>query len=250
MSEYEPDPTTSALLEPEILFENDELLVMNKPAGLLVHRSKLDIHEKRFALQWLRDHVGYHVYPLHRLDKGTSGALAFAKSPAAASKWSALWQTPSVSKSYIALVRGWPTSDMSIDHDLRDPDSPPDSERKPAQSKLSRLQRFLIPEKIDRYPESRFALVELSPITGRRHQLRQHCKHIAHPIIGDVRYGKGNYNRWLAGMLGTNQLLLHAKQLAFEEGKRKVTITAPIDERWTRLPSTISGLSASSILPS
>jgi tRNA pseudouridine65 synthase len=235
MSEYEPDPTTSAVREPEILFENDELLVMNKPAGLLVHRSKLDAHEKRFALQWLRDHVGYHVYPLHRLDKGTSGALAFAKSPTAANKWSALWQTPSVTKHYTALVRGWPTSDMHIDHELRDPDSPPDSERKPAKSKLSLLQRFLIPEKIDRYPESRFALVELSPITGRRHQLRQHCKHIAHPIIGDVRYGKGSYNRWLAGILGANQLLLHAERITFNENSGKVMITAPLDKNWGRV---------------
>jgi tRNA pseudouridine65 synthase len=237
MSEYEPDPTTSAVREPEILFENDELLVMNKPAGLLVHRSKLDAHEKRFALQWLRDHVGYHVYPLHRLDKGTSGALAFAKSPTAASKWSALWQTPSVSKSYMAMVRGWPASNITIDSALRDPDSPPDGERKPAKSELSRLQRFLIPQKIDRYPESRFALVELNPITGRRHQLRQHCKHISHPIIGDVRYGKGNYNRWLTGILGCNQLLLHAQQITFKEGNGKLTITAPIDEKWTRLLS-------------
>jgi tRNA pseudouridine65 synthase len=88
MSEYEPAPARHAPSEPEILFESDELIIMNKPAGLLVHRSKLDAYEKRFALQWLRDHVGYHVYPLHRLDKGTSGALTFAKTSVAASKWS------------------------------------------------------------------------------------------------------------------------------------------------------------------
>ena len=237
MSEHEPQPATSAVREPEILFENDELLVMNKPAGLLVHRSKIDAHEKRFALQWLRNHVGYHVYPLHRLDKGTSGALAFAKTAATARRWSDLWHTQAVTKDYLALVRGWPHAEVTIDHPLREPDSAPDSERKAAKSQLRVLQKFLVPETIDRYPESRFALVELSPITGRRHQLRQHCKHIAHPIIGDVRYGKGNYNRWLAGMLGTNQLLLHAKQITFNEDNDIVKITAPLDKSWTRLLS-------------
>lgn len=237
MSEYEPAPARHAPSEPEILFESDELIIMNKPAGLLVHRSKLDAYEKRFALQWLRDHVGYHVYPLHRLDKGTSGALTFAKTSVAASKWSSLWHTEAVTKHYLALVRGWPHSEFTIDYALREPDSAPDSERKRAQSELTVLQRFLVPETIDRYPESRFALVELHPITGRRHQLRLHCKHISHPIIGDVRYGKGNYNRWLSNLLGTNQLLLHAQRIILKHHGDSAAITAPLDENWNRLLS-------------
>lgn len=217
---------------PEVIYEDDALIAINKPAGMLVHRSKLDAHETRFALQWVRDRIGQRIYPLHRLDKATSGVLAFAKSPEMARYWSEAWHTDAVKKHYLALVRGWPTAEGTINHPLRDPDSAPDSAKKNAETTFTTINKSLINIKIDRYEMSRFALVLLSPVTGRRHQLRQHLKHLNHPIIGDVRYGKGTYNRWAREQFGEARLFLHAHQLLLNDGDRSITITAPLNQHW------------------
>jgi len=199
---------------------------------MLVHRSKLDAHETRFALQWVRDHIGQRIYPLHRLDKATSGVLVFAKSPEAARHWSEAWHTDAVKKHYLALVRGWPAAEGTISHPLRDPDSAPDSPKKQSETTFKTIDKSLINIKIDRYDRSRFALVRLSPITGRRHQLRQHLKHLNHPIIGDVRYGKGTYNRWARDQFGEARLFLHAHQLVLSDDNKSITITAPLNQHW------------------
>ena len=218
------DPTWEI---PQVIYSDDNLVAINKPPGMLVHRTKLDAHETVFALQWVRDHVGQRVYPLHRLDKATSGVLAFAKSSEVARHWSDAWHTDAVHKDYLALVRGWPNSEGTIDHPLRDPDSAAGSPRKEAETTFKVINNYLINIKIDRYPMSRFSLLQLSPRTGRRHQLRQHLKHINHPIIGDVRYGKGTYNRWARDQFGETRLFLHAHQLRLNDGVTRITITAP-----------------------
>ena len=223
------DPNLTA---PRVIYSDDSLIAINKPPGMLVHRTKLDAHETRFALQWVRDHIGQHVYPLHRLDKATSGVLVFAKSPEIARYWSEAWHTDAIDKHYLALVRGWPVSEGTINHPLRDPDSAPDSLKKEAETAFISIRNYLINSKIDRYEMSRFALLQLRPITGRRHQLRQHLKHINHPIIGDVRYGKGTYNRWAREHLGEARLFLHAHQLQLNDGATSITITAPPDAHW------------------
>lgn len=217
---------------PDVIYQDDQLIAINKPAGMLVHRSKLDAHETRFALQWVRDHIGQRVYPLHRLDKATSGVLAFAKSPEVARHWSQAWHTNAVHKTYLALVRGWPDSEGTINHPLRDPDSAPNSPKKEAKTTFKTLNKYLINNKIDRYDMSRFSLLGLHPITGRRHQLRQHLKHINHPIIGDVRYGKGTYNRWARDQFGEARLFLHAHQLHLNDANTDITITATPNTYW------------------
>lgn len=223
------DPTWEI---PQVIYSDDNLVAINKPPGMLVHRTKLDAHETVFALQWVRDHVGQRVYPLHRLDKATSGVLVFAKSPEVARHWSEIWHTDAVQKHYVALVRGWPEDAGSINHPLRDPDSAPDSIKKEAETTFNIIDKYLINIEIDRYPMSRFGLLALSPITGRRHQLRQHLKHINHPIIGDVRYGKGTYNRWAREQFGQARLFLHAHQLQLNDNTNHISITAEPNAHW------------------
>jgi tRNA pseudouridine65 synthase len=202
-----------------ILFRDDWLVVVDKPTGLLVHRSPVDARETRFAVQILRDQLGRHVYPVHRLDKGTSGALVFALDPATARAMSEAFAGATVEKSYLALVRGWPDGQGEIDRALRPvedealPTRP--SEARLARTSYERLATFEIPHRVDRYPTSRYALLRLTPHTGRRHQLRRHLAHLSHPIVGDSTYGKGAHNRLFVRLYGVRRLMLACVQLEF-----------------------------------
>jgi tRNA pseudouridine65 synthase len=202
-----------------ILYADDALVVVNKPSGLLVHRSPIDRHETRFAVQLLRNQLGRRVHPVHRLDKGTSGALVFALDRSNAGTLAAAFATQQVRKSYLAIVRGWPAESGTIEHALeavQDPYAPAgDGVAKPARTDFRTLTTVELPHRVDRYPTSRYALLELQPETGRRHQLRRHLAHISHPIIGDSTYGKGRHNRLFADSFGVNRLLLACVKLQF-----------------------------------
>ena len=217
-----------------ILFRDDWLVVVDKPAGLLVHRSPVDARETRFAVQILRDQLGRYVYPVHRLDKGTSGALVFALDPAAARVMSEAFAGATVGKSYLALVRGWPDGYGEIDHSLRlvEDDVLPAGRSEPQSARTSyeRLATFEIPYRVDRYPTSRYALLRLSPHTGRRHQLRRHLAHLSHPIVGDSTYGKGAHNRLFARLYGVRRLLLACVRLEFPHPvtRQPLRVLAPL----------------------
>ena len=197
-----------------ILWRDAHLIVVQKPAGWLVHRTRLDAHEDRFVMQTLRDQIGQHVYPVHRLDKGTSGVLVLGLSSAVAASLGQAFARRQVGKRYVAMVRGWPSPQTVIDHALRPDDAPQDAPAQPARTVLHRLATWSLPVPVDRYATTRVALVEAWPQTGRRHQIRRHLKHLAHPIIGDATHGKGAHNRWWAERLGCNRLWLHAAALA------------------------------------
>lgn len=202
-----------------ILYRDDAIVVIDKPSGLLVHRSPIDRHETRFAVQLLRDQLGRRVYPVHRLDKGTSGALAFALDKATAAALAEQFGDQRVRKTYVAIVRGWPPTVGLVDHPLeavRDAYAPPaDTGPKPCRTAFRTLATVELPVRVDRYPTSRYALVELEPETGRRHQLRRHLAHLSHPIIGDSTYGKGRHNRLFATDYGVSRLLLACVALEF-----------------------------------
>ena len=196
-------------------------MAIDKPAGLLVHKSDIDRHETQFAVQLLRDQIGQHVYPIHRLDKGTSGILLFALDAQTCAHVVNQFTEASVTKHYTAIVRGWPTSSQHIDHPLtriKDPYDKPREKCEPqsAQTDVRVLNKVSLPLPVDKYPEARYALVEATPLTGRRHQIRRHLKHIAHPIIGDVRYGKGPHNRFFREHLGIGRMLLACTALQFQ----------------------------------
>ncbi|MBW8327634.1 MAG: pseudouridylate synthase [Thiobacillus sp.] len=201
-----------------ILYRDDSLVAIHKPAGLLVHRSVLDRHETRFALQILRDQIGQKVYPVHRLDKGTSGVLLFALDREAGRLLTSQFERGEVIKRYLAVVRGHPPESGEIDHPLArmaDEHSgiTASAAAQPAQTRYRRLATVELPVRVDRYPSSRYALVELHPLTGRWHQLRRHMKHIAHPIIGDATHGKGRHNRLFQELFGYQRLLLAATDM-------------------------------------
>lgn len=221
-----------------ILFQDDQLIAIHKPSGLLVHRSEIDRHETRFALQEVRDQIGQRVHAIHRLDKGTSGILLFGLHPDGARAVSMQFEAGTVRKRYLAIVRGWPDQVGEIDHPLsrqyddyeRSPDqiAPPQD----ARTRYRRMATVTLPHQVDRYPSSRYALLELDPITGRKHQLRRHLKHLAHPIIGDATYGKGRHNRLFTELFGSQRLLLACTQLAFDHPitRERVTLGCPLSE--------------------
>ncbi len=204
-----------------ILYRDEHLIAVHKPAGLLVHRTGIDRHETRFAVQMLREQCGRFVYPLHRLDKGTSGVLVFAFNGDVARGLGAAFETGAVRKVYRAVVRGWPDEYGEIDHPLarvRDDYGDGRGEAGPPQEAVTRYRRLAaweIPHQVDRYPTSRYALLELEPLTGRRHQLRRHMKHIAHPIIGDATYGQGRHNRLFQALFDSRSMLLACTRIEF-----------------------------------
>lgn len=217
-------------------------MVVDKPAGLLVHRTGLDAGETQFALQLLRDQLGRPVWPAHRLDKGTSGVLLFALDADTARVLGQAFEAPdAVHKTYQAVVRGWPADSGLIDHPLRRLEDDARADRvdvQEAQTRYRTLERYELPLPYGGFPTTRCALVELQPLTGRRHQLRRHMKHIAHPIIGDATHGKGALNRAIAEWLGMQRLWLHALriELTHPATGHTLAIEAPLDEVWLRWP--------------
>lgn len=230
------NPLTPAVAAPlDILYRDDSLVAINKPSGLLVHRSPIDKHETRFAIQQLRDQIGQRVYPIHRLDKPTSGVLLFAFDSTTVKQVSADWQQ--ARKTYLAIVRGHAPEHVFIDHPLRyELDGLGDADKshaplQEAQTDVRRLASTELDVAIDRYPTSRYSLVQCQPRTGRKHQLRRHLKHISHPIIGDAKHGKGKHNRYFASQLNAPRLLLAATQLQLTHPMTQapLIINAPLE---------------------
>lgn len=229
-----------------IIYQDDYLVAINKPVGLLVHRSPIDRHETRFALQLLRDQLGQRVYPVHRLDKPTSGVLLFALDSATAATIGKAFMEERVEKRYLAVVRGWPAETGEIDHPLRDDPDPRAGARRgdvphPARTSFQRLATCELDAALDgRHPTSRYALMALRPHTGRRHQLRKHMKHISHPIIGDAKHGKGVHNRYFAEALGCPRLLLHCASMSLQHptGGSALDLVAPLDDSFSALLQT------------
>lgn len=206
--------------ELEILYRDPDLVAVHKPAGLLVHRSLIDKRETRFLLQQLRDQIGQRVYPVHRLDKATSGVLLLALDPGTARALTAQFTAGAVHKTYRAIVRGYVEPGALIDYPLREePDPLTDAHadaNKPSQPALTHYERLAqveLSEPVGRYQSARYSLVRLHPRTGRRHQLRRHMKHIFHPIIGDTTHGDGAHNRFFRERFDNRRLLLEAKAL-------------------------------------
>jgi tRNA pseudouridine65 synthase len=236
------------MLEPlPVLYLDERMVVVDKPSGLLVHRSPIDRHETRFALQIVRDQLGRRVYPVHRLDKGTSGVLALALDREAAAQLSRAFATRDVGKTYVALVRGWPDEAGTIDRALAavedDVVGPQSQEARAAATVYRRLATYELPVRVDRYPSSRYALLELSPLTGRRHQIRRHLAGASHPIVGDSTYGKGRHNRLFAERFGVRRLLLACTRLEFASTPGRdepLRIDAPLAAEFAALLATLA----------
>lgn len=263
-----------------ILYQDEFMVAVDKPAGLFVHRSYMDKDEIYFALQLVRDQVGQYVYPVHRLDRPTSGVLLFALTKDVATKLNEAFANKSsqtglkselkldqqekteelstdeniercdlaMVKSYYALVRGHLAvpADL-IDHALKEKlDKLGDknvSRDKPAQSAQSYYQvkqQGSLPIKVGKFDSVRYSLVEVRPITGRRHQIRRHLAHLRHPILGDINYGDNKQNPFFIEHFGFKRLMLHAKSLEFNHpiSNKRIKISAPFDGEWQRIFTT------------
>lgn len=203
-----------------ILYQDQWLVAINKPVGLLVHRSLIDKHETQFAVQLLRDQIGQKVYPVHRLDRPTSGVLLFALEVDTARALTEQFTQGLVQKTYLALVRGFCEPVGVIDYALKEElDAIADAKadpHKPAQTAITyyrNLESFELPLASAKHSSSRYSLLELQPKTGRKHQLRRHLKHIFHPILGDTTHGDGKQNRLFREQFACERLLLHAATL-------------------------------------
>ena len=208
----------------EILYEDDSLIAINKPHGLLVHRTKIAADATEFAVQLLRDQIGQRVFPVHRLDRKTSGVLLFAKTEAANSYMQQRFLNKELSKTYHALVRGYTKAEGTIDYALTDASN----KTKAAVTHYKMLEQYELDLPFGKHNTSRYSLVELAPETGRFHQLRKHMAHIFHPIIGDRPHGCNKQNRLWKEKYGMDKMLLHASRLEFRnENGLDITIAAP-----------------------
>jgi tRNA pseudouridine65 synthase len=210
------DERNEAHFEPalRLLYQDESCVVVDKPSGVIVHRGWAN--DDRDLLRMTRDAVGRYVYPLHRLDRGASGCVLFALDEHAARRLNQSFAEASIGKRYLALTRGHPPLAGLIDHAVP---RAPGEERVPAQTEFARLGTF-----------ERYALVLALPRTGRLHQIRRHLKHLSCPLIGDVKYGKGEHNRWFREQYGFERLALHAAALRFLHPVtgQLVTVRAPL----------------------
>ncbi len=228
----------------EILYQDEHLVAINKPSGLLVHKSPIDKHETRFALQEVRNQIGQYVYPIHRLDKPTSGVLLFALSKEVAQIMADAFRANEVKKEYLAIVRGYTEERATVDYPLKQMLDTKEEKRlgitkeeQDAQTSYERLGTIELPFPVSRYPVARYSLVRLKPLTGRKHQLRRHMKHIFHPIVGDTKHGRGEHNKLFREKFDMHRLLLHAHMTRFEHpvSKEPIEIHAPFDNVFIKL---------------
>jgi tRNA pseudouridine65 synthase len=216
-----------------IIFRSANLVAINKPHGLLVHRSPIASDASEFAVQLLRDQLGQRVFPVHRLDRKTGGVLLFALDETMNSLMQQQFAVGTVNKTYLAIVRGYTPDQQEIDYPLRRDDGTVQD----AVTVFKTLQRTEVPIPFGKHATSRYSLVELTPATGRMHQLRKHMAHILHPIIGDRPHGCNKQNRLFLEQFGMNTMLLHANQIQFNHplSNEVITIQAPLQTEFSRM---------------
>jgi len=215
----------------EVIYEDENLIAINKPHGLLVHKSKLAADAKEFALQMLRDQLGQRVYPAHRLDRKTSGVLLFSKNKEADRFVQHQFMNHQVEKTYFALVRGHLFDSGIINYPIgEDP-----SKRKDAITKYEVTQHFEIPVPLGKHDTSRYSLLRVMPTTGRFHQIRKHLSHIFHPIIGDRPHGCSKQNRMWKHEFSMETMMLHASSLTIKlPDERLINIKASLSPEFLR----------------
>ncbi|MFW5908825.1 MAG: pseudouridine synthase [Desulfosalsimonas sp.] len=223
----------------EILYIDRDLVAVNKPSGLMVHRARGAPQETNFALQILRDMLGHRVYPVHRLDKPTSGVLVFGRHPEAASLLAQAFSNSRVYKCYLAVVRGHAEREGIIDKPLvkyRENKIRTKNSR-PAITRYMRIGTIELPYPVGPYLTARYSLLLVVPETGRFHQIRRHLQHIAHPVIGDRVHGDSAHNRFFSDAFNCSRLLLAAVQLVFNHPytARKTSIHAALDTTFSKI---------------
>lgn len=222
----------------EIIYRDEHLIAINKPHGLLVHRSPIAADASEFALQLLRDQIGMKVNPVHRIDRKTGGVLLFAFNKEVEIAMQKAFMENQVSKKYLAIVRGHTPDAEDIDYPLRKENGT----LQDAFTSYITLKRAELDIALGKHPTSRYSLVEAVPATGRMHQLRKHLSHIFHPIIGDRTHGCNKQNKLFLERWAMTTMLLHASQLNFKHPitGEEITIKAALQPEFTRVMEIMS----------
>ncbi|MDR7068505.1 tRNA pseudouridine65 synthase [Pseudoxanthomonas japonensis] len=216
-----------------VLYADAQIAVVNKPAGVMAHDSKLARGETDFVADRLRAQFGKPIFLIHRLDRATSGCLLVAFDRDSASTLGKVLMSREVEKDYLAVCRGWPEPDFTVDHPIDG--GPGKPEKKPALTRFVRLATGELPVPSGDFETSRYALLRCQPETGRFRQIRRHLKHAFHHLIGDTSHGDGRHNRHFR-MQGVHRMLLHAVRLSFPHpltGER-IEAVAPLDAEFLK----------------
>ena len=214
----------------EILYRDDHLIAINKPHGLLVHRSSIALDAEEFAIQLLRDQIGKKVNPVHRIDRKTGGVLLFALDKSTEIAMQQQFMENKVSKIYTAIVRGHTPDTEEIDYPLRKENGT----LQDAFTTYTTLKRAELPVPFGNHPTSRYSLIEVVPTTGRMHQIRKHMSHVFHPIIGDRTHGCNKQNKLFKEKWEMITMLLHASSISFDHPVtgELITINAPLQKEF------------------
>lgn len=217
----------------EILFQDEHLVAINKPHGLLVHRSPIARDAEEFALQLLKNQIGQWVNPVHRLDRKTGGVLLFALDKETEKAMQQQFAENKVQKKYLAIVRGHTPDFEEIDYPLRKENGT----LQEAFTAYETLYRAELQVALGAHPTSRYSMVEARPTTGRMHQLRKHFSHIFHPIIGDRTHGCNKQNRMFKAEFEMDTMMLHASELSFQHPAThiQVQINASLQPEFLRM---------------
>lgn len=197
--------------ELEVIYADNALVAINKPHNMPVHKSKMAGNKTEFALPILRDQIGQHVYPVHRLDSKTSGVVLFALSGEICGMVQKQFMEHTVQKEYVAVVRGYTSAEGHIDYDLTNPDN----KTQKAITDYQRLQTTEVNVPFGKHATSRYSLVQIQPKTGRYHQIRKHFAHLRHPIIADRPHGCNKQNKLFKNHFNHTTMLLHCSGLKF-----------------------------------
>lgn len=203
-----------------IIYQDEYLVAINKPHGLLVHRSSIAADASQFAVQMLRDQIGQHVYPIHRIDRKTSGVLLFSLGKETTKLVQKEFMENRVSKKYLAIVRGFFPEKIEVDYPLTNDRN----KKQDAVTLFLHKKQTELPIPFGKHPTSRYSLIEAFPKTGRQHQIRKHLNHLRHPIIGDRPHGCNKQNRLFKERWGMTTMLLHAQELRLEHPHENKTL--------------------------
>jgi tRNA pseudouridine65 synthase len=217
----------------EILYEDESIVAINKPHGLLVHRSSIARDTSEFALQILRDQLGKTVYPAHRLDRKTGGVLLFSLNKETDQYLQKSFQEHQIDKKYLAVLRGFAPEEGIIDYPLKKENGT----LQDAQTSFRLLAKSELDIPFGKFPTSRYSLVEANPLTGRMHQLRRHFAHIFYPIIGDRPHGCNKQNKFWKENYQMDTMLLHASEVTFKHplSGETIHVTAPIQSDFQKV---------------
>ncbi|HPE86378.1 MAG: hypothetical protein EOL88_02735 [Bacteroidia bacterium] len=232
----------------EICYSDAYFVVVNKPAGILVHKTNMAIDEKVTLMQRVADQLGRKVYPVHRLDKGTSGVNIFSLDARTSEMFRRMFVEKRIGKIYFAVCRGWLTDEVLVEYPVKTSTL---ATRVAAVTRIIPLATAEIDVPVGPYEKSRYTLIQAEPHTGRWHQIRQHCSHLRHPIAGDKRHGDYRHNAMFSTQFSVTNVMLHAGAVTFEHPYqlRRITVNAAFPAHWRLVLDTMGWKQHPAIAP-